>query len=79
MEFHFSPLKKRAKRINQLIDDIIAHQNYEREKEQKYKDNLVSLGSGFRFLVFVQIAILVGAAAFSVIALRKFFVKKHIY
>jgi hypothetical protein len=53
MEFHFSPLKKRAKRINQLIDDIIAHQNYEREKEQKYKDNLVSLGSGFRFLVFV--------------------------
>ena len=53
MEFHFSPLKKRAKRINQLIDDIIAHQNYEREKEQKYKDSLVSLGSGFRFLVFV--------------------------
>ena len=79
MEIHFSPLKKRTKRINQLIDDIIAHQNYEREKEQKYNSNIISLNTGFFTLVAIQIFILVGAAAFSVIALRKFFVKKHIY
>ena len=79
MEYHFSPLKKRTKRINQLIDDIIAHQNYEREKEQMYNSNIISLNSGFYLLVGLQVLILVGAAAFSVIALRKFFVKKHIY
>ncbi len=35
-EAHFSPLKKRSTRIKQLVEDIIAHQDYERQKEQKY-------------------------------------------
>lgn len=30
-------------------------------------------------MVWLQIAIVVGSAAFSVINLRKFFVRKHIY
>lgn len=78
-EAHFAPLKKRSTRIKQLVDDIIAHQDYEREKEQKYKEHLESLNSGFKFITLLQIAVLGGAAVFSVVALRKFFVKKHIY
>jgi hypothetical protein len=72
-------LKKRSTRIKQLVDDIIAHQDYERQKEQKYSSNLESLNSGFKFVVMLQIGVLVAAAIFSVISLRKFFVRKHIY
>ena len=78
-ELHFAPLKKRSSRIKQLVDDIIAHQEYEREKENKYREHPQSLNSGFKFITLLQIAVLVGAAVFSVVALRKFFVKKHIY
>lgn len=78
-EAHFAPLKKRSTRIMQLADDIIAHQNYEREKEALYKQHLENLNSGFKFITLLQVGILVGAGVFSVIALRKFFVKKHIY
>jgi hypothetical protein len=35
--------------------------------------------SGFKLITLIQVAVLAGAAVFSVIALRKFFVKKHIY
>jgi emp24/gp25L/p24 family/GOLD len=72
-------LKKRSTRIKQLVEDIIAHQDYERQKEQKYTEHLESLNSGFKFVVFLQIGALVGAAIFSVVSLRKFFVKKNIY
>ena len=78
-EAHFAPLKKRSTRIMQLADDIIAHQNDEREKEALYKQHLENLNSGFKFITLLQVGILVGAGVFSVIALRKFFVKKHIY
>jgi len=38
-------------KINKSIDDIIAHQEYEREKEQKYKEITTSLNSSFINLV----------------------------
>lgn len=73
------PLKKRTEKISKIIDDIIAHQNWEREKEQQYKDKLEQLSSSFFNLVMLQMVAVVASAAYSVYALRKFFVKKHIY
>ncbi len=78
-EGHFAPLKKRTRKITKLIDDIIAHQDWEREKESQYKVNLESLSGSFFNLVLLQVAVLIGCAVYSVINLRKFFVKKHIY
>ncbi len=33
---HFAPLRKRSKKISKITDDIIAHQEWERDKEREY-------------------------------------------
>jgi hypothetical protein len=48
-------------------------------KEQSYKEVTEKLSSHFVNLVVLQMAIVIGSAAYSVINLRKFFVKKAIY
>lgn len=73
------PLTRRTEKISRVIDDIIGHQNYERERESEYKSSLESLSNSFFNLVLIQLLVLIGAAAYSVINLRKFFVKKHIF
>jgi len=75
----FQPLQRRTSKIERIIDDIIGHQNYEREREADYKTNLESLNSSFFRLCLLQILVVLGSAAFSVVSLRKFFVKKHIF
>ena len=75
----FEPLKSRIRKITRLVDEMIAHQSWEREKENQFNQNLRKLSSSFFSLVGVQIVIVVGSAVFSVISLRKFFVRKHIY
>eukprot|EP00347_Sterkiella_histriomuscorum_P018164 403346548 len=75
----FMPLQRRVEKISKVIDDIIAHQDHEREREQDYKTKLQGLAGSFSNLVLVQILIVMGAAAYSVVNLRKFFVKKHIF
>lgn len=62
-----------------MIDEIIAHQSWEREKEGQFSDKLRSFSSNFFSLVGLQMTIVFASAAFSVISLRKFFVRKHIY
>ena len=73
------PLNRRVEKISKVIDDIIAHQEYERERETEYKTKLSSLSGSFTNLVLVQILVVGAAAAYSVYNLRKFFVKKHIF
>ncbi|CDW90498.1 transmembrane emp24 domain-containing protein eca-like [Stylonychia lemnae] len=75
----FMPITRRVDKIDKVIDDIIAHQDYEREREQEYKQKLESLSGSFFNLISVQIILVIGVAAYSVINLRKFFVKKHIF
>jgi hypothetical protein len=62
-----------------MVGEIIAHQQWEREKEGQFTDKLRRLSSNFFNMVWLQIAIVLGSAAFSVINLRKFFVRKHIF
>ena len=62
-----------------MVGEIIAHQQWEREKEGQFTEKLRRLSNSFFNMVWLQIAIVVGSAAFSVINLRKFFVRKHIY
>ncbi|TNV84016.1 hypothetical protein FGO68_gene3495 [Halteria grandinella] len=78
-ESHFAPLKNRIKKISSMVGEIIAHQQWEREKEGQFTDKLRRLTGNFFNMVWLQIAIVVGSAAFSVINLRKFFVRKHIF
>ena len=78
-EGHFAPLLKRIKGTARLVNEIIAHQSWEREKEAKFNEKLRNFSSNFFNLVGLQIIIVVAGAAFSVISLRQFFVKKHIY
>lgn len=78
-EGNFAPLLKRIKGTARLVNEIIAHQAWEREKEAKFNEKLRNFSSSFFNLVGLQIIIVVAGAAFSVISLRKFFVKKHIY
>jgi emp24/gp25L/p24 family/GOLD len=78
-ESHFAPLKTRMKKISSIVNEIIAHQQWEREKEAQFSDKLQSLASSFKNMVWLQILVVVGSAAFSVINLRRFFVFKHIY
>jgi hypothetical protein len=75
----FMPLQRRTSKIEKIIDDIIGYQNFEREREAAYKDNLEALNSSFFRLSLIQILVVLGSAAFSVVSLRKFFVKKHIF
>ena len=72
-------MRKRTKKILKAVDDIIAHQDWEREKETKYKEMHEKLSGNFVNLVIFQILIVLASAAYSVINLRKFFVKKAIY
>jgi uncharacterized membrane protein len=62
-----------------MIGEIIAHQQWEREKESQFTDKLRSLSNNFFNMVWLQIVVVAASAAFSVINLRKFFVRKHIY
>ena len=62
-----------------MIDDIIAHQEMERTREIEYKKHLETLSSSFFNLIIVQMVIVLASAAFSVMNLRRFFVKKHIF
>lgn len=78
-ENHFKPVRGRLSKISKAIDDVIAHQEYEREKEQKYKEITTSLNGSFINMVIFQLLSVLACAAFSVISLRKFFVKKAIY
>lgn len=70
---------RRVDKISKVIDDIIAHQEHERGREQEYKNKLIDLASSFTNLVFVQMFIAISAAGYAVVNLRKFFVKKHIF
>jgi hypothetical protein len=72
-------MKKRAQKVFSMLEEIIAYQQWSREKKQDFTDRIRSLSSSFFHMVVLQIAIVVGSAAFSVINLRRFFVKKHIY
>lgn len=78
-EGHFYPLRKRMKKISKSVEDIIAHQEWEREKEQNYKEDTQNLSSHFVNMVIFQLLIVIASAVYSVINLRKFFVKKAIY
>jgi hypothetical protein len=75
----FYPLQKRADKIGRVIDEIIAHQDMERTREIEYKKNLETLSNSLYNLIIAQILIVLGSAAFSVLNLRRFFVKKHIF
>ena len=76
---HFSPMQKRAKKVLQLSDEIIAYQQWAREKKADFVERIRSLSSSFFNLMVLQILVVIGSAAFSVVNLRRFFVKKHIY
>lgn len=75
----FEPLKSRARKITKLADEMLAHQGWERQKENEFNQSLRSQASRYFGLVGLQIAVVVASAIFSVISLRKFFVRKHIY
>jgi hypothetical protein len=75
----FKPLRARLIKLTQIVNDIIAHQQWDREKEAKYNENIRSLSTNFFNLVGLQMAIVLASAAFSVFSLRKFFVRKHIF
>ena len=64
--------------MSMVVEDIIAHQSNEREREIKYKTNVSRMSSTFYYLILLELLILVGTAVYSVYNLRKFFVKKHI-
>ena len=72
-------MQKRARKVTQMVEEIIAYQQWSREKKQDFVDRIRSLSSSFFNMVVLQIAIVIGSAAFSVVNLRRFFVKKHIY
>lgn len=78
-EGHFAPVKRRITKINQVIDDILNYQNYEREQENLFKDYQRSLYNGFFNMNVLEMIIVAASAGYSVYSLRKFFVKKHIY
>jgi len=78
-EGHFAPVKRRISKINQVIDDILNYQNYEREQENLFKDYQRSLYNGFFNMNVLEMIIVAASAGYSVYSLRKFFVKKHIY
>lgn len=75
----FKPLRARLEKLAQTVNDIIAHQQWDREKEAQYSENMRKLSTNFFNLVGLQMAIVVASAAFSVFSLRKFFVRKHIF
>jgi len=52
---------------------------YEREKEQDYTNRQGTLSSNFVLMVTFQIVVVIGSAVYTVMNLRKFFVKKHIF
>ena len=51
----------------------------ERGREIEYKTHLITLSNSFYNLIIAQIVIVLASAAFSVMNLRRFFVKKHIF
>ena len=50
-EGHFNDLRKRMKKILNGLTDIIAHQEFEREKEVEYTSHQQSLSSSFVLLM----------------------------
>jgi hypothetical protein len=72
-------MQKRAKKVLQLTDEIIAYQQWAREKKADFVERMRGLSSSFFNLMVLQILVVIGSAAFSVVNLRRFFVKKHIY
>ena len=76
---HFAPMLKRAAKVKSMTDEIIAYQQWSREKKQNFVERVYSLSSSFFNMMILQILIVIGSAGFSVMNLRKFFVKKHIY
>ena len=72
-------MQKRAKKVYSMTEEIIAYQQWAREKKSDFVDRVRSLSSSFFNLMVLQILIVIGSAAFSVWNLRRFFVRKHIY
>jgi hypothetical protein len=72
-------MQKRAKKVYSMTEEIIAYQQWSREKKSDFVDRVRSLSSSFFNLMVLQILIVIGSAAFSVWNLRSFFVRKHIY
>ena len=50
-EGHFNDLRKRMKKILNGLTDIIAHQEFEREKEVEYTSHQQGLSSSFVLLM----------------------------
>ncbi len=78
-EGEFNALRKRIRKINRALDDIVAHQNWERQKESDYTSRQTKLNSNFVLLMTIQIVVVIASAVYSVINLRKYFVKKAIF
>ena len=78
-EGHFAPLLRRIEKIDESLNDILNFQEYEREQENIFREYQRSLYDSFFRMNVLECLIVIGAAAFSVWSLRKFFVKKSIY
>ena len=78
-EGHFNVLQKRITKIENSLDEIIQYQTYEREQEVLYRDYQNSLYNNFWNLTALEIIMVCASAAYSVVSLRKFIVKKSIF
>ena len=67
------------RKIVKSLEEIVGHQEFEREKEVAYKKLHEQFSNNYFYWVCLQIVVVIVCAAFSVVSLRRFFVKKSIY
>ena len=78
-EGHFSVLTRRIVKVSDTLDDIVSMQDFEREQEALYRDYQNSLYNNFWNLTALEILMVLGSSVYSIISLRKFFVKKSLF
>ncbi len=72
-------MRQGLKKIEKSLDDILAHQDHERDKEFNYLNMQVKFSAYFFYLTLGQLAVVLISVVFTVVNLRKFFVKKAIF
>jgi len=78
-EGHFGTLQRRIGALQNMFDEIISFQEYERSRELDFKKEAVLTASYFCNFTVLELVIVAVGAMYSVWSLRRFFVYKAIY
>ena len=78
-EGHFGTLYRRLSALQNMFDEIISFQEYERSRELEFKQNAAQTASYFCNFTVLELVIVAVGAMYSVWSLRRFFVYKAIF